>query len=131
MIKNKQLALMGTSLLVISISLGALGAHALAEILSAERLNSFLTANQYLSIHGLAFMILALFSDYVKQAAKIIFIGLLMFSGSIFMLITLGHQGIDFPKIIGLITPIGGVMMILGWFRLVWLIWKQENKIKH
>jgi uncharacterized membrane protein YgdD (TMEM256/DUF423 family) len=122
---------MGTSLLVISISLGALGAHALTEILSAERLNSFLTANQYLSIHGLAFMILALFPDYVKQAAKIIFIGLLMFSGSIFMLLTLGHQGVDFPKIIGLITPIGGVMMILGWFRLVWLIWKQENKIKH
>jgi uncharacterized membrane protein YgdD (TMEM256/DUF423 family) len=129
MIKNKQLALMGSSLLVISISLGALGAHALAEILSAERLNSFLTANQYLNIHGLAFMVLALFPNYVNKAAKIVFLGLLLFSGSIFILITLGHQEIDFPKIIGLTTPIGGVLMIFGWFRMFLRIWNQESKI--
>jgi uncharacterized membrane protein YgdD (TMEM256/DUF423 family) len=128
MIKQKNLALIGVLLMTISISLGALGAHALAEILSDERLRSFLTANQYLTIHGLAFLVLALFPDYIRNATRLIFIGLLLFSGSIFMLITLGHQAIEFPKIIGLVTPIGGVLMIAGWCILAWSIIKGEKE---
>ena len=128
MIKQKNLALIGVLLMIISISLGALGAHALAEILSDERLRSFLTANQYLTIHGLAFLVLALFPDYIRNATRLIFIGLLLFSGSIFMLITLGHQAIEFPKIIGLVTPIGGVLMIAGWCILAWSIIKGEKE---
>ncbi len=130
MINNKNLALIGALLLVISISLGALGAHALSEILSEERLRSFLTSNQYLTIHGLAFLVLALFPRYILKSTRVILAGLVLFSGSIILLITLGHQEIQFPKIIGLITPIGGVLMILGWIHMAWLIWKEENKIK-
>lgn len=128
MIKNKQLALIGVILLVVSISLGALGAHALTEILNDERLKSFLTANHYMSLHGLAFMILALFPNYILGASKLILAGLLLFSGSIFMLITFGHQDINFPKILGLVTPIGGILMIVGWLILSWKIWRAENQ---
>jgi uncharacterized membrane protein YgdD (TMEM256/DUF423 family) len=128
MIKHKNLAFFGAVLMIISISLGALGAHALSEILSEDRLRSFLTANQYLTIHGLAFLILALYPDYTRKSFRLIFAGLLLFSGSIFLLITLGHQEIEFPKFIGLITPIGGVMMIAGWCILAWSIVKSEKK---
>lgn len=128
MIKHKNFALIGAILMIISISLGALGAHALSEILSEDRLRSFLTANQYLSIHGLAFLILSLFPETVRNSVKLIFIGLLLFSGSIFTLITLGHQEIEYPKIIGLITPIGGVLMIVGWCILAFQIAKNKSK---
>jgi uncharacterized membrane protein YgdD (TMEM256/DUF423 family) len=129
MINNKILALIGALLLVISISLGALGAHALSEILTEERFRSFLTANQYLTIHGLAFLVLALFPAYILKSTRIILAGLLLFSGSIFLLITLGHHEIGFPKILFLITPLGGLLMIAGWFVLVFRLWKGGKKI--
>lgn len=124
---NKNLAFVGALLLLISIALGALGAHALSEILSDGRLKSFLTANQYLSIHGLAFLILAFFPTQIKRAVQIIFTGLILFSGSIFLLITLGHVGIEFPKMLALITPIGGLMMIVGWGILAIKIWQLKK----
>jgi uncharacterized membrane protein YgdD (TMEM256/DUF423 family) len=128
MINNKNIALIGALLLVISISLGALGAHALSEILSEERLGSFLTANQYLTIHGLAFLVLALFPRYILKSTRVTLAGLVLFSGSIFLLITLGHHEIGFPKFLFLITPLGGLLMIAGWFVLAFSIWKGGKK---
>lgn len=115
MILHKNIAIWGASLLVLSIALGALGAHALEKILSPERLKSFLVANQYLTIHGLAFLVLAFFPKFVKNSAKLILTGLLLFSCSIFFLVVLGHFNINFPKAIALITPLGGTLMIIGW----------------
>ncbi len=124
---NKNLAFIGALLLLISIALGALGAHALSEILTDNRLKSFLTANQYLSIHGLAFLILAFFPTQILRASQIILVGLILFSGSIFLLITLGHVEIEFPKMLALITPIGGLLMIVGWAVLALKIWQLKK----
>jgi uncharacterized membrane protein YgdD (TMEM256/DUF423 family) len=115
MIKNNNLAITGAALLLLSIALGAMGAHAFEKILSPDRLKSFLTGNQYLTIHGLAFLILALFPKSVWKPARIIFIGLMLFSGSIFLLIVVGHLGYSIPKALALTTPIGGSLMIVGW----------------
>lgn len=114
--------------MIFSITLGAFGAHALSEILNEAQLKSFNTANQYLTIHGLAFLILAVFPKFVLQASRIIFTGALVFSLSIFLLVFLGHQELKFPKILGLITPIGGLMMIVGWLLLLYRIIKAQNR---
>lgn len=126
MIQHKNIAIWGASLLVLSITLGALGAHALEKILSPERLKSFLTGNQYLSLHGLAFLILALFPKFVKKPAKLILTGLLLFSFSIFALVILGHTNTNFPKALALITPLGGMLMMLGWAWLAVQIFKTK-----
>lgn len=124
---NHNLAFIGALLLLVSIAFGALGAHALAEILTENRLKGFLTANQYLSIHGLAFLILAFFPVQIKRAGQIIFAGLMLFSGSIFLLITLGHLNFEFPKMLALITPIGGLLMLVGWAVLAFKIWQLKK----
>jgi uncharacterized membrane protein YgdD (TMEM256/DUF423 family) len=127
MIQNKKLALWGAIFIFLSIALGALGAHALEKVLSPERLKSFLTANQYMSIHGLAFLVLALFPNFVRKPALLMGVGLLLFSGSIFLLVILGQKGIDIPKILALITPLGGITMIAAWLWLALGIFKFKS----
>lgn len=106
---------------MITIILGALGAHALKAHLSAESLNSFETGVRYSAWHAIA--LLALFSAFEKlPKAKIIgllwLLGILFFSGSIFILTTrsMSHLNVGF---LGPITPIGGLLMISGWLLLL------------
>lgn len=107
-------------LIAISIALGALGAHALKKILTTSELSSFKTGVLYLTIHGLAIIIVTLtgktFNIDYKNAIRCITIGSILFSFSIFLLLTFKHLNIYFLNIIlGPTTPLGGVLMIIGW----------------
>ncbi|MEY3687724.1 MAG: hypothetical protein RIR84_565 [Bacteroidota bacterium] len=109
----------------IAVVLGAFGAHALKAILSPESLQSFQTAVQYQMLHGMAILIVGLISERVPNknlgpVTQFFSVGILLFSGSIYMLAYLKYQSIDFPPMIALITPIGGLCMIIGWFSLSW-----------
>lgn len=118
MIRNKKLAVWGSVLLTISIVLGAMGAHAMRNILDDIQLRGYLTATEYLTIHGLAFLILAILRAEIDKPALLVRYGLLIFSGSIYLLSLLGALKIEFPSFIGLVTPLGGVLMIAGW---IWI----------
>tara|TARA_R110002073_G_scaffold40547_5_gene115166 strand:+ start:304425 stop:304811 length:387 start_codon:yes stop_codon:yes gene_type:complete len=115
---------------IITIILGAFGAHALKEKLGVDDLKSFETAVRYQMYHVLVLLFTNTyigFSNRVKkQISWLFFIGILFFSGSIYA-ITIG--GVD-PKSIWFITPLGGLLFIGGW--IVMLISflrkpKQEN----
>ncbi len=104
----------------IAIGLGAFGAHALKQILSADMLAIWQTAVQYQLIHGLALFALAIVYPRFTQCgvksftfiAPCFIIGSVLFSGSLY---ALALSGI---KILGAITPLGGVAFLLGWLLL-------------
>lgn len=100
-------------LLALAVAAGAFGAHALKNILSPERLETWQTAVQYHAWHALGLMLVALIGAYfditMTWPASLILAGIAVFSGSLY---TLCLTGIGW---MGAITPIGGVAFIAGW----------------
>ena len=107
---------------ILTIILGAFGAHSLKESLAPDTLNSFNTAVRYQMYHVLFLLFINTSNILTKQQQKristFILIGILFFSGSIYA-ITIG--GIN-PKLIWFITPLGGLLFISGWSLLFYYI---------
>lgn len=101
----------------ITIVLGAFGAHALQDTLTADGLKSFETAVRYQMYHVIVLLFVNSYADFTlktKNTVSYLFIaGILFFSGSIYA-ITLGIN----PKSIWFITPLGGLFFILGWLKM-------------
>ena len=102
---------------MLAIILGAFGAHALKKVLSIDQLNTFETGVKYQMYHALFLLFIGL-ATISQKAKKTIFylvvFGVLFFSGSIYFLATMSITHIDF-KAIGIVTPIGGLLLILAW----------------
>ena len=116
---DKKLIIVGSIFGMIAIILGAFGAHALKNVLTVEQLNTFETGVKYQMYHALFLLFLSTTQRITEKAKKTILIlitlGVLFFSGSIYLLATNTLTNLDF-KIIGFITPIGGLLLITGWF---------------
>ncbi len=99
------------------IILGAFGAHALKKVLSAEMLAVFETGVKYQMYHAL-FLLLLSFINVSEKARKGIFYlvlaGVVFFSGSIYLLATDAVNNFDFKRF-GIVTPIGGFLLIMAW----------------
>ena len=119
-------ALMG----MIAIILGAFGAHALKKQLSVEQLGSFETGVKYQMYHALFLLFLGLNTFLNEKVKKTVFqlvvFGVFFFSGSIYLLTTKQITGVDF-KFIGIVTPIGGVLLIMAWGVLFWNVWRAKR----
>lgn len=121
---NKPILLKGAILGTIAVVLGALGAHALKNILTLDQLSSFETGVKYQMYHAILLVILSLMvkstsSKYLLIAVNLIFLGVILFSGSIYLLTLKNILGIEFLKFAGPITPIGGILIVSGWFLLI------------
>ena len=116
---------------MITIILGAFGAHALKKLLLPEQLITFETGVKYQMYHALFLLFIGTTNLIDNQTKKIIFytilIGILFFSGSIYLLATRFVTNIDF-SIIGILTPIGGLFLIFGWFLLFYKIMTSKLK---
>lgn len=127
---NRKIILVATVLGVIAIILGAFGAHALKEVLNENQLVSFETGVRYQFYHALFLLFLGttvLLSEKIKKIILIlVLIGVLFFSGSIYLLATNNITSIDF-KFLGPITPIGGLLLIGAWIALFLNILKQKG----
>ena len=103
---------------MIAIILGAFGAHALKKVLSIEQLATFETGVRYQMYHALFLLFIGttgLLSQKTKKTIYyLVLVGVLFFSGSIYLLATNGLTSFDF-RVIGFITPIGGLLLILAW----------------
>lgn len=112
---------------LLSVALGAFGAHALKERLDEYSLGIFHTGVTYQTTHALAMIIVALLikwypdSSGLQWAGWSFLVGTLIFSGSLY---ALAMSGI---KVLGAITPIGGVLFIVGWALLVIYAWKMAS----
>jgi len=125
-------AIIGTASVIglISIILGAFGAHAFKEVLTVEQLVSFETGVRYQMYHALFLLFIATTSLLSDRQKKTIFtvtlIGLLFFSGSIYLLATQSLSGIDF-KFLGPVTPIGGLFLISAWLLSTIYVFRQKT----
>ncbi len=114
-------ARLGAVLAFIGVGLGAFGAHSLEGILTPERLETFETGVRYQMYHALALLAIGALPVKAHRAALFIFVGSLIFSGSLYILVLSGISWL------GAITPIGGVLQLIGWALLFVSLGKQES----
>lgn len=122
---DKKILLAACALGFLAIIFGAFGAHALKKTLTIEQLNSFETGVKYQMYHALFLLFIGATQIINLKEKTIIFYltltGVFFFSGSIYVLTTNSLTGIK-SKLIGPITPIGGLLLILSWGYLFYAI---------
>lgn len=121
---GKKFILVGLLFVLFSIILGALGAHYIEKLgVVGEDLDTFDTGVRYMFYNGLGMLAIAAlehkFDFSLKLHFRAILWGTVLFSVSIFCLVLLPKAGIHINKYLGPITPIGGLVMIYGWFVLL------------
>ena len=128
---NRNVLLWGGFLGVIAIILGAFAAHGLKPHLSIENIQTFETGVKYQMYHALFLLFLGSLPVASEKVKRICFYlalsGVLLFSGSIYLLATNSLTSFDF-KILGPVTPIGGSLMIFAWIVLLISFFKLKKK---
>jgi len=123
--------LMGAIFGMLAVAFGAFGAHALKSRLTVELLNSYQTAVQYQFWHALALLAVGLLvlqlnpSRLLQSSGWMFFFGTLLFSGSIYVLTLTNVRQIGFLNI-GVLTPVGGLSLMLGWLLLILALWRNQ-----
>ena len=119
---NKQIILTASFLGLLAVVLGAFGAHGLEGKISEYQIGTWKTANQYHFYHTLALLFLSTFSRAKNASIRLSFlaftIGIVLFSGSLYLLSVRSLLGIESVSILGPITPIGGLFFMVGWIGL-------------
>ncbi|PCH86027.1 MAG: hypothetical protein COB26_04700 [Piscirickettsiaceae bacterium] len=105
---------LGTTLAFFAVAFGAFGAHGLKNVLSAEYLSVYHTAVDYQMWHSIGLVLIGLLfqqnnSRLLIKAGWLMFAGIVVFSGSLYALSLTGI------KILGAITPIGGIFFLTAW----------------
>lgn len=113
--------LCGLSFACLGVIIGAFAAHGLKPLLSLKEISNFETGVKYQFYHAFALIVIGFLSSQIpsqepkfKWAGFCFFIGILLFSGSLYLLSTQSVFNISIP-LLGPITPVGGVFLILGW----------------
>ncbi|MDX1762202.1 MAG: DUF423 domain-containing protein [Christiangramia sp.] len=116
---NRRFLVAGAIFGLTAVILGAFAAHGLKSSISAESLDSFETGVRFQMYHAFLLVILGGFKFLSEKKNNWIFyllcLGVIFFSGSIYLLSTGELTGINF-KNFALVTPLGGSLLILGWF---------------
>jgi uncharacterized membrane protein YgdD (TMEM256/DUF423 family) len=114
---NKLALITGSAFCGISVALGAFGAHALSDMVTPDRLDTWDTAARYLSTQGLGLIFTGLLAFLLKHPLKLptglLISGGLIFSTSLFLLVLLNISWL------GAVAPVGGLLMIAGWCALI------------
>ena len=129
---HKRILLVGSALIFLGITLGAFGAHFLKVVLSSDQLASFETGVRYQMYHGLALLFLGTYfknktKENLKWVVRLMVYGVILFSGSIYLLATKDFFGLDGLSVLGPVTPIGGVLLIMSWGKLTSTFWKNKQ----
>ena len=121
-VMNKTIVVTAGIMGLTAVILGAMGAHTLKNQIEPDALASFQTGVQYQMYHALFLLalggVITIAPKQQQQIFWLIVLGVCCFSGSIYALSTASITGINF-KPIGFITPLGGVLLIVGWLMLI------------
>jgi uncharacterized membrane protein YgdD (TMEM256/DUF423 family) len=122
----------GAGFAMLAVMTGAFAAHGLKQVLDAYSLGAIETAARYQMYHALALLIVGVISAvplisprWLKLAAIAFILGIVLFSGSLYLL---AFSGI---KWLGAVTPLGGVAFILGWLALIVAALKYPDQSTH
>ena len=128
---NKKILTSAAIFGLLSVVFGAFGAHGLKSLISEGSLQTFETGVRYQMYHAFLLLFVGIASFISDKSKKIIFyltlVGILFFSGSIYGLATNELTSFDF-KSIALITPLGGLLLILSWVVLLVSVIKSKQK---
>jgi uncharacterized membrane protein YgdD (TMEM256/DUF423 family) len=127
---NKQIIITASLLGAIAVIAGAFGAHALKASLSLHQLEVWQTAVQYQFYHVFALLFLSTFTRFKNKlitATYYLFtIGIIFFSGSLYLLSCRDLLGMPGLIALGPITPIGGLLFIIGWICLAFAAFRNK-----
>ncbi len=121
---QKLFLILGSIIMALGVMFGAFGAHGLKNILSEEMMEIFSTGVQYHFYHAIGLLIVGITAQYLPNSSLLYWSGILMvagiiiFSGSLYLLSTMGLRWL------GAITPVGGVCFILSWLLFTIAVWK-------
>jgi len=120
---DRQFFALGSILALLAVAAGAFGAHALKDSLGPDRLDVFKTAAQYQMYHSLALIAVGIaasrWQDGLINVAGWLFVaGIVLFSGSLYAL------AVTDVKVLGAITPLGGLCFMAGWLCLALGVWR-------
>jgi uncharacterized membrane protein YgdD (TMEM256/DUF423 family) len=110
---RRTLAIAG-ALIALATVFGAFGAHALKAHLAPDKLQVYETAVRYHFLHSLGLLAIGILlrsmdGELLRWSAVLVLAGIILFSGSLYLL-TFGA-----PRLLGAITPVGGLVLIAGW----------------
>jgi uncharacterized membrane protein YgdD (TMEM256/DUF423 family) len=129
--QTKNTLIIALILLITGIILGAFGAHGLKDLVSAEKIALFEVGVRYQMLNALGLLALAALKPQlnfsIRNSVIFILIGVICFSLSIYGL-TFLLKGDSLGKVLGPITPIGGLLMIVGWSLVLIKIFKIQVK---
>ena len=127
---NKTIFISGIFFGALAIILGAFGSHTLGEMLDSKALSTFETGVRYQMYHALFLLVLGSLNGISHRARMQVFylvvLGVVFFSFSIYFLATNDLTAFDFKKI-GVMTPIGGVLLIFSWLLLGYRVFRKLN----
>jgi uncharacterized membrane protein YgdD (TMEM256/DUF423 family) len=119
LIRFKNFLLLGVVLCAVAIVLGAFGAHALKEVLSEKSQQSFEVGVRYQLFTGLGVLLMVLlkvvFAFEKKLDLTLMLVGILLFSGSIYLLALDELWGFGLKSFLWPLTPLGGLLLIISW----------------
>jgi uncharacterized membrane protein YgdD (TMEM256/DUF423 family) len=119
---NKTILLTASIFGVIAVVLGAFGAHTLKQQIGTAELEIWAKGVEYQFYHVFALLFLSILhtrkNKFMDYAYWFFTLGIVFFSGSLYLLSTRGILHIENARFIGPITPIGGLFFILGWIML-------------
>ncbi len=131
---NKKLLSVGAIMGMLAVIIGAFGAHGLEGKIKPERIGFFETGVAYQFYHTFAIFIAVFLGAHFKnkifdRAGWFFFVGILLFSGSLYLLATRVLLGIEsLSGILGPMTPIGGLFFIIGWGTILYGILKKGKR---
>ena len=119
---NKRIIITASIFGLLAVILGAFGAHSLKAYLTPPNLEIWKTAVSYQFYHTLALLFLSTFSRFksrlITVASWSFIFGIMLFSGSLYLIAINDTLNLN-PSFIGPVTPIGGLLFIVGWFSLL------------
>lgn len=116
---NRRIILTASFFGALAVILGAFGAHGLKNVLSADQLAIWTKGVEYQFYHTFALLFLSTFARFRNKLVDFAYycftIGILFFSGSLYLLATREVLQLSWVNIVGPITPLGGLLLVTGW----------------
>lgn len=120
---NKRIIIIASLFGMLAVILGAFGAHSLKSLLTPSDLAVWKTAVEYQFYHTFALLFLSTFSRFKSRIINLtswfFILGIILFSGSLYVIAAKDLLNIREITLLGPLTPIGGLFFIMGWISLI------------